>query len=1004
MTNGPESSANSEDDADDNNPDNPGGGVAGDSTGIGDIKDSNTAPRELLSARPFPRAAKLWRDKGWIGTIPLPAKQKNPPPVGWTGRQAPFASNEQVSEWCRMAQYRRGNIAIHLGFPVEVGETEYQIVGIDVDNYYDNGKEKLGGSQLAALEDRLGKLPPTWVSTARASHGDYISGIRFFLVPAGLAFRGQADKDIEVIQKTHRFAVVWPSYNPKSGSQYQLYSPEAWEANRSTIGKDGASVETIAPPSREIPWVHELPILPDKWVDHLTNGKMVDDGTDIDMDSTVDEIEAWAIAQFNDPDKMCSWMKKKTADWKQQIDDEATSHDKLVRAHWELMNLAAEGHIGWSTALNEVSRHWVDDVMARSKRGQREMRMEMFRSRINALRKIKAKIDDAALKGASYTPKECVCVGHDKITQAPELPGTGGGLFTGDGYDDDVDDDGMFVGGDDGLEFISWGRLRDVGDYEMSDDGNAEFLCDLLRYKSGRVKWVEGYGWILWTDATPDRPARWVHDQDGMIHRAFWRVKRHQHKHAEVLYAEAEQFWKDQGSPIPMTAQMKAKFTEAKKYHEWAIRSGMLRPAEAAVRIAQRFPGVCMDINELNRNPYLLGVTNGVVELAENGAHLRDAEASDYITYNTGVDWTTYKGVPSFDIGKKLWEEYLDNFIPDMERRVAYQTILGHCLIGGNPERVLLVLAGGTSTGKSTMLRALGAALGDYGGPVTRTLFENHKLNPALASAIPMRMVFMSELDFGDKMSAATIKRMTGDDAVVAELKGVNVQVKGVPQFVTVIATNTPPEIDGADEALRRRLMVLPFDVRIDDRKDKKGASHQLEEVSKEAILGWLIEGYDLYRRNGLPYNQEIVKSTDAFAAELDPVSEFVAARIRRGGPDSKVTTAEVYSAYKMWCADQGIIQNNVLSQNSLTRRVKGLGYEKKVVWGNGASHNAFIGMKLTRRERFGNLNSVPELKLHSEKASGDSTGVRGNSRDSGAETVPPPKRPRGRPRKQERE
>ena len=929
--------------------------IGEDNAGDDQAEQSAPSTRDVLSARPFVRGAKLWRDKGWIGTIPLPHKSKNPPPTGWTGRNATFPSNEQISEWCRLAQYKRGNIGLHLGWKIEIKghghipDGIYEVVGIDVDNYDDNGKLKEGAKQLRRLERELGPLPRTYVSTARASRGDFDSGIRFYLVPSGLAFRGQVDKDIEVIQKNHRFAVVWPSYNPKSDSQYCLYSPDEFYRE-----KDSGLAGSVPTPLHEIPEVTELPLLPKKWLDYLTNGLMLDSDGGIDMESSVDEIYQWAVDNFNDGDDPCVFMRTVVKRWKKQITDEATSHDKVRNAHWEIINSGAEGHTGWSWALDQIDKHWMEDVMSRSKRSASEMRREMFRSKTNCIRKVKVKVENATSAGGLYTPAECVCAQRAAITATGGPGGNAGGLFISD-HDVNNDDSGP----PDGLEYISWGHGNSPDEYALNDDGNAEFLLDLLRYKSGRVKWAEGYGWILWTNATPERPARWVHDQDGLIRRAFWRVKQHQELFAEQKHREAEQLWAQAGNVSPMPALVKQRFAEAKLYGNWATKSGNNTQAEAAINAAKKFPGVTIDINDLNAKPYLLGVANGVVELRTDGAVLRDAEPDDFVTFNTNIIWHgNYSGIPSHTPGKKMWEEYLDKFIPE-ERRVDYQTILGHCIIGGNPERLILILNGGTSTGKSTMLRAIGAALGDYASTVNLTIFGDHKLNPALANAMPKRVVFTSELSAGDKLSVATVKRMTGNDAVRAELKGVNVEVQGVPQFVPIMATNTPPEIPGADAALLKRLMVLPFDRQIDDRKDEKRAAEQLETYAGEAILAWLIEGYNMYCANGLPDNLEVRSVTKEFAKQLDHVNEFVAARTREGSQDDRVSVNDMFAAYQRWCEATGIHRNEQLDSNRFSRRLTGMGMTRRTVRINKRPVQGWVGVRLLRRGGSSGASSV---------------------------------------------
>lgn len=129
-------------------------------------------------------------------------------------------------------------------------------VGIDVDNYKKDGVEKRGWITLQLAEERWGKLPPTWISTARPGQ----SGIRFYRVPEGdlnLVTQlkmgdedGETFGDIEIIQWSHRYAVVAPSHHPFVGRPY------FWRF-------DGRSGD-IEPPELDL-----LPELPAAWLEGL---------------------------------------------------------------------------------------------------------------------------------------------------------------------------------------------------------------------------------------------------------------------------------------------------------------------------------------------------------------------------------------------------------------------------------------------------------------------------------------------------------------------------------------------------------------------------------------------------------------------------------------------------------------------------------------------------------------------------------------------------------------
>ncbi|OBK51436.1 hypothetical protein A5657_18130 [Mycobacterium kubicae] len=304
---------------------------------------------------------------------------------------------------------REANICLRLGGV----DDDYEVIAIDVDHYRKGDRDKRGGDQLEALENAHGKLPATWTSSSRT---DGISGKRFYRVPRGHAFRGQVDKDIECLQKGHRFAVVWPSFNPDSQAIETWFPPGAplTEAGRRLW--DGV-----------IPDATMLEVLPKQWVDYLTRGRMRAGKVEIDMDSSVDEIYGWADDTFHgDNDTQpCAKMREKLDRHLKLIEQEATSHDKIVNAHMSIFHLAAEGHHGWAVAVNEVEQKFADVCQKRDKRTLEELRSEIFRSRINGLRKIKAKIETAIAAGVVGVPaSDLECADTSGVTVPNVSSGT----------------------------------------------------------------------------------------------------------------------------------------------------------------------------------------------------------------------------------------------------------------------------------------------------------------------------------------------------------------------------------------------------------------------------------------------------------------------------------------------------------------------------------------------------------------------------------------------------
>lgn len=210
----------------------------------------------------YAEAHLIYRRAGWHGPLPLPAGAKWPPPDGFTGWHGADPSGADSQAWIDDYPEYRNTTQLALRMPADV-------IGIDVDHY----GSKRGGDTIAEAERRWGPLPPAPRSSARP---DPRSGIRFYKVPAGLALRTQIKfpelglGDVEIIQRHHRYAVVWPSVHPTEGAPYVWYDtagpdvppladrlyelPEAWvEALRGADepGEAAADPDTVRAFSRE---------------------------------------------------------------------------------------------------------------------------------------------------------------------------------------------------------------------------------------------------------------------------------------------------------------------------------------------------------------------------------------------------------------------------------------------------------------------------------------------------------------------------------------------------------------------------------------------------------------------------------------------------------------------------------------------------------------------------------------------------------------------------------
>lgn len=178
-------------------------------------------------------AVSAYRAAGWPSLLPTKGTSKELAVKGYTGRSGAMPDEREHKQWS--IQFSDNNIAIR---------APKYLVGIDVDAYDD----KLGAATLDEWEQRLGRLPRTFRSSARIR--DKISGIRWFRTGGDSELITELGPGIEVIQFHHRYGLVWPSIHEDLGSTYYWYSPDGERMNR-------------------IPQPSELAELPPGWYDAL---------------------------------------------------------------------------------------------------------------------------------------------------------------------------------------------------------------------------------------------------------------------------------------------------------------------------------------------------------------------------------------------------------------------------------------------------------------------------------------------------------------------------------------------------------------------------------------------------------------------------------------------------------------------------------------------------------------------------------------------------------------
>ncbi|OAV59550.1 DNA primase family protein [Enteractinococcus helveticum] len=406
----------------------------------------------------------------------------------------------------------------------------------------------------------------------------------------------------------------------------------------------------------------------------------------------------------------------------------------------------------------------------------------------------------------------------------------------------------------------------------------------LAQYAEGVALYVEGLGWQYWCGT-------------------HWALDHREARINELLRDLLKMSWVEAMNDQTLQADVRSAMNA----------TGTRGVIDLASRNSRLFT------EQVDQDPYLLNCVNGTLDL--HTLQLRPHSPADRITKITGANYDTSAPADS-------WTEFLASSLPDPALRSFMQRYAGLSLIGRVIEHVMLIATGTGRNGKGVLARTLSKALGDYAVTATSDLLVTGRHGGKTAGELAAQMVLrgarfavMSELDKNDNMNEALMKSLTGGDEITAKLMGQNF-VSFMPSHSFFLQTNDLPAMDADAKAAWARIRVVPFDVSFEGREDH-GLEERLE-TELSGVLTWAIEGLRQYQQTGLDEPDAVRASTDAYRADNDALSRFIADRCVLN-PAASVTTAKITEEYTLWAAMAGEAPMKKIALSKRLRTIDGV-------------------------------------------------------------------------------
>jgi putative DNA primase/helicase len=335
----------------------------------------------------------------------------------------------------------------------------------------------------------------------------------------------------------------------------------------------------------------------------------------------------------------------------------------------------------------------------------------------------------------------------------------------------------------------------------------------------------------------------------------------------------------------------------------------------AVERIARSDPKHASMAEHWDGNAWLLNTPGGVIDLLTG--LMRPHDRADRMTK---VTTATPRGeCPA-------WLAFLSDVTGgDADLMNYLQRMVGYCLTGNTSEHALFFLYGTGANGKSVFVNVIATILGDYAAnaPMDTFMETRSDRHPTdLAGLRGARFVASIETEQGRRWNESKIKTITGGDKISARFMRQDF-FDYTPTYKLLVAGNHKPSIRNVDEAMKRRLHMIPFTVTIPpERRDGKLTEKLLAE--RDGILGWALEGCLLWQRVGLTRPQSVLDATDEYFEAEDAMGRWIQERCVLA-PNATALTFELFGDWKQWAESNGEFLGSMrrFSEALLTRRLQ---------------------------------------------------------------------------------
>ena len=248
----------------------------------------------------------------------------------------------------------------------------------------------------------------------------------------------------------------------------------------------------------------------------------------------------------------------------------------------------------------------------------------------------------------------------------------------------------------------------------------------------------------------------------------------------------------------------------------------------------------------------------------ERGELLDEYDPALLITHSTGLPFDPEKAILYMD---KIEDHILEFSNGREDLAHYYQLLYGYGITGRTDEQLMWCIIGPTGSGKSTTDDARIKAMGDFADAITSDIllknYSGSKDKFEKETLTGKRTVIAEEPTEGREWSKEEIKSLVGGSS--QKVRAPDGQFKTVPiQAKIFLSSNTLPNLNKNDPAIKRRLRFIPADYSFHQR----GTANNMKALM---LTQEYLEGFQLYMILGAVRYYKEVRDKGLKLKSLEP-------------------------------------------------------------------------------------------------------------------------------------